>query len=55
MFTRQFTGGGRVGKIIGTEAAQALKPCVLELGGKAPTVVCQDKTLLRLISSADLL
>lgn len=35
----QFTGSDRVGRIIATEAAKHLKPCVLELGGKAPVVV----------------
>lgn len=35
----QFTGGDRVGKIIAMEAAKYLKPCILELGGKAPAVV----------------
>lgn len=28
-----------MGKIIASEAAKCLKPCVLELGGKAPVVV----------------
>jgi hypothetical protein len=35
----QFTGSDRVGKILAAEAAKYLKPCVLELGGKAPAVV----------------
>lgn len=35
----QFTGSDRVGKIIAMEAAKSLKPCVLELGGKAPVIV----------------
>jgi hypothetical protein len=35
----QFTGSDRVGRIIATEAAKYLKPTVLELGGKAPSVV----------------
>ncbi|KAF9260621.1 aldehyde dehydrogenase [Marasmius fiardii PR-910] len=34
-----FTGSDRVGRIIAMEAAKHLKPCVLELGGKAPAVV----------------
>ncbi|KZT66782.1 ALDH-like protein [Daedalea quercina L-15889] len=33
-----FTGGARVGKLIAMEAVRHLKPCVLELGGKAPVV-----------------
>lgn len=35
----QFTGSERVGRILAMEAAKFLKPCVLELGGKAPVVV----------------
>ena len=35
----KFTGSDRVGKIIATEAAKWLKPCVFELGGKCPAVV----------------
>ncbi|KAH9972009.1 aldehyde dehydrogenase [Lactifluus volemus] len=37
-----FTGGDRVAKIIAAEAAKYLKPCVFELGGKAPSVVLAD-------------
>ncbi|KAK7047884.1 hypothetical protein VNI00_006212 [Paramarasmius palmivorus] len=37
-----FTGSDRVGRIIAMEAAKHLKPCVLELGGKAPAVVLND-------------
>lgn len=35
----KFTGSDRVGKILAAEAAKYLKPCVFELGGKAPAVV----------------
>jgi len=35
----QFTGSERVGRIIATEAGHFLKPCILELGGKAACVV----------------
>lgn len=34
-----FTGSTRVGRIVAGEAAKVLKPCVLELGGKAPMVI----------------
>ncbi|THH32023.1 hypothetical protein EUX98_g2168 [Antrodiella citrinella] len=37
-----FTGSDRVGKIIAAEAAKYLKPCVFELGGKAPVLVLDD-------------
>ncbi|EDR01973.1 uncharacterized protein LACBIDRAFT_175070 [Laccaria bicolor S238N-H82] len=37
-----FTGSDRVGRIIAMEAAKHLKPCILELGGKAPTIVLDD-------------
>jgi aldehyde dehydrogenase (NAD+) len=34
-----FTGGPTVGKIVHQAAARNLTPCVLELGGKSPTIV----------------
>ncbi|HVY82498.1 MAG TPA: aldehyde dehydrogenase [Steroidobacteraceae bacterium] len=37
-----FTGSTRVGKIIAMMSAKYLKPCLLELGGKAPLVVLED-------------
>jgi benzaldehyde dehydrogenase (NAD) len=37
-----FTGSTRVGKIIAMLSAKYLKPCLLELGGKAPLVVLDD-------------
>ncbi|KAJ7150967.1 Aldehyde/histidinol dehydrogenase [Mycena crocata] len=40
-----FTGSDRVGRIIATEAAKHLKPTVLELGGKAPSVVLNDASI----------
>ncbi|KAF8804740.1 aldehyde dehydrogenase [Phlegmacium glaucopus] len=40
-----FTGSDRVGKIIAIEAAKHLKPCVLELGGKAPAIVLNDANI----------
>ncbi|KAK8108218.1 aldehyde dehydrogenase [Apiospora kogelbergensis] len=40
-----FTGSDRVGKIIAGLAASCLKPCVLELGGKAPLIILEDAIL----------
>ncbi|KAK4221437.1 Aldehyde/histidinol dehydrogenase [Podospora fimiseda] len=40
-----FTGGDRVGRIIAGWAAECLKQCVLELGGKAPVIVFEDADL----------
>ncbi|KAF8893654.1 aldehyde dehydrogenase domain-containing protein, partial [Mucidula mucida] len=37
-----FVGSGRVGRIVAMEAAKHLKPCFLELGGKAPAIVLDD-------------
>ncbi|CAO1634429.1 unnamed protein product [Parajaminaea phylloscopi] len=37
-----FTGSTRVGRLVAIEAAKAVKPCVLELGGKAPQIVLDD-------------
>ncbi|KAL0958043.1 hypothetical protein HGRIS_000219 [Hohenbuehelia grisea] len=37
-----FTGSDRVGRILAGEAAKHLKPCVFELGGKAPFIVFED-------------
>lgn len=40
-----FTGSDRVGRIIAGWAAQVLKQCVLELGGKAPVLVLDDANI----------
>jgi acyl-CoA reductase-like NAD-dependent aldehyde dehydrogenase len=40
-----FTGSTRVGRVIAEVAARHLKPCLLELGGKAPFVVLDDADL----------
>jgi acyl-CoA reductase-like NAD-dependent aldehyde dehydrogenase len=37
-----FTGSTRVGRMISQTCASNLKPVVLELGGKAPVIVCED-------------
>ena len=37
-----FTGSTRVGRLVAAQAAKALKPCVLELGGKAPQIILDD-------------
>ena len=37
-----FTGSTSVGKIIATLCGQNIKPCVLELGGKAGAIVLED-------------
>ncbi|SCZ87932.1 BZ3500_MvSof-1268-A1-R1_Chr2-3g05400 [Microbotryum saponariae] len=40
-----FTGSTRVGSIIASIAGKHIKPLVLELGGKAPAIVCHDADL----------
>jgi acyl-CoA reductase-like NAD-dependent aldehyde dehydrogenase len=40
-----FTGSAIVGGIIASQAAKLLKPTLMELGGKAPTIVCEDANL----------
>jgi acyl-CoA reductase-like NAD-dependent aldehyde dehydrogenase len=37
-----FTGSTSTGSIIASQAAKLLKPTLMELGGKAPTIVCED-------------
>lgn len=37
-----FTGSTAVGAIIASQAGKFLKPVVMELGGKAPSIVCED-------------
>ncbi|KAJ3525121.1 hypothetical protein NM688_g8454 [Phlebia brevispora] len=43
--TAEFTGSDRVGKLLALEAAKHLKPCVFELGGKAPSIVLNDANI----------
>jgi aldehyde dehydrogenase (NAD+) len=40
-----FTGSAFVGKIVAQAAASNLRPCVLELGGKSPTIVDKSADL----------
>lgn len=47
-----FTGSSRVGRLIAAEAARHLKPCVLELSGKAPMIVLPDSDHDAAISAA---
>lgn len=47
-----FTGSTAVGKIIAVRAAGHLKPCVLELGGKAPLIVLEDADLDEAVKAA---
>lgn len=37
-----FTGSTRVGSVIASLAGKYLKPTVMELGGKAPAIICDD-------------
>ena len=47
-----FTGSTGVGRIIAQRAAMHLKPCLLELGGKAPLVICADADLDEAVKAA---
>ncbi|MFO1175591.1 MAG: aldehyde dehydrogenase [Paracoccaceae bacterium] len=47
-----FTGSSRVGRIIGRLAGAALKPMLLELGGKAPFVVLGDADIEAAVNAA---
>lgn len=40
-----FTGSTNVGSIIASLAGKHLKPVLMELGGKAPSIVCEDANL----------
>ncbi|OCT47508.1 Vanillin dehydrogenase [Cladophialophora carrionii] len=40
-----FTGSTAVGAIIASQAGKFLKPVVMELGGKAPSIVCEDANI----------
>ncbi|MFM5923824.1 MAG: aldehyde dehydrogenase [Novosphingobium sp.] len=47
-----FTGSTAVGRIIAKRAAEHLKPCLLELGGKAPLIVLEDVDLDEAVKAA---
>jgi benzaldehyde dehydrogenase (NAD) len=47
-----FTGSTAVGRIIARRCAEALKPALLELGGKAPLVVLDDADLDEAVKAA---
>ncbi|MCW1403439.1 aldehyde dehydrogenase [Novosphingobium sp. MW5] len=47
-----FTGSTAVGRIIAKRAAEHLKPCLLELGGKAPMLVLEDADLDEAVKAA---
>lgn len=47
-----FTGSTHVGRIIAKRAAEHLKPCLLELGGKAPLLVLDDADLDEAVKAA---
>ncbi len=47
-----FTGSTHVGRIIAKRAAEHLKPCLLELGGKAPLVILDDADLDEAVKAA---
>ncbi|KAA1233940.1 MULTISPECIES: aldehyde dehydrogenase [Agrobacterium tumefaciens complex] len=47
-----FTGSTRVGRIIAKLCAEELKPCLLELGGKAPFIVLDDADVEAAVNGA---
>jgi benzaldehyde dehydrogenase (NAD) len=47
-----FTGSTAVGRIVARRAAENLKPCLLELGGKAPLLVLEDADLDEAVKAA---
>lgn len=47
-----FTGSTEVGRIIAKRAAENLKPCLLELGGKAPLLVLEDADIDEAVKAA---
>ena len=48
-----FTGSTSTGKIIARTAAEYLKPCLLELGGKSPLVILDDADIEQAVLAAN--
>ncbi len=46
-----FTGSSKVGRLVAQKAAEALKPVVLELGGKSPLLVLDDADLQEAVNA----
>lgn len=47
-----FTGGVATGKRVAAACGERLIPCVMELGGKAPLIVCEDADVARAANAA---
>lgn len=47
-----FTGSTRIGRMIGARCAATVKRLILELGGHAPLIVCDDADLARAVDIA---
>ncbi|GFR53001.1 hypothetical protein Agub_g15693, partial [Astrephomene gubernaculifera] len=47
-----FTGSTEVGRLVARAAADQLKPCTLELGGKSPIIVCPDVDVDKAVADA---
>ena len=47
-----FTGSTAVGRVVARRATEQLKPCLLELGGKAPLIVLEDADLDEAVKAA---
>lgn len=43
-----FTGSERVGKIVAGLCSQTLSPCLLELGGKNPVIMCENISMYQM-------
>lgn len=41
-----------MGRIVALAAAEKLKPCTLELGGKSPIIVCPDVDVDKAVADA---